>query len=353
MKTTVLSNAVAIIATVVMASAAPASADDRAQAEAHFRSAEAHFQSGNYRAAIRGYQDSYELFPAPLLLFNIGLCHQKLGEKQKALDKYREYLKKEPGGPKSAEARTRAEALEELIATEKAAAAQKRRAQIAELRAQIVTLRADGKHSELARALGELNALEPDPELVFDRAAAHEQAGETDAAIEQYGAYLSTENPSRGDEARERLEALRKKGDGNDGNDGGGNGNNVVGPGPGPGAARPDGGPSLVLPMVTTGATVVTLSLGALFGFSVTTTRDELEGEIDEADPPLDSNDPRFGDIDRNSKIANVLFLATAVGAGVSAYLWYRYVSAKRTPTGSLTVAPQRGGANVGVQVRF
>lgn len=318
----------------------PALADDKATAEAHFRSAEAHFQAGNFRAAIAGYTDSYALFPAPILLFNIGLCHEKLDEKQQAIDKYREYLASEPTGARSAEARTRAGNLERLIEAERNAAENEKRAAIAEKKAAVATLRGEGKHAELAAALAELYDLEPDAELIFEIAAAHEQAGERARAVEQYDRYLATEAPSRADEARRRRDALKQP--------------VVTGPGPrpiDPGAERP----SMLLPIAASSVTLVTFAVGAFFGFSSATLRGELEDTSDEVDPPLDNSDPRFDDGETNAKIANVMFAASAVTAAVSGYLWYRFISKSRETSAatSMSVAPTRGGAVAGVEVRF
>lgn len=329
----------ALVAT--LAGAAPAFADDKAAAKAHFESAEAHFRSGEYREAINGYASSHKLFPAPILLFNIGLCHERLGEKPRAIEKYRAYLAAEPDGPRAGEARTRVETLTKLIEAEKAAAADKRRAAIAEKRAAIIQLRSEGKHDELAAELAALHQLEPDPELLFEIASARERAGQRSEAIAAYETYLSTEAPARGDEARRRRDALARPAEQT------GPGSDIVKPGPV--AAE---SPSLAPPIIATSAAIGGLAIGAIFGARSAGARDDLEELIEEGTPPLDDRDPRLDGGKRDALIANIAFGASLASAAVAGYLWYRFVGKTREAqqrNTRLTAGP----GQVGLEVRW
>lgn len=329
----------------ILALAAPAAADDKAAAKAHFASAEAHFRAGEYREAIEGYTSSHELFPAPVLLFNIGLCHERLGEKQQAIEKYRAYLAAEPTGARSGEARTRVETLTKLIAAEKTAAAEKRRAAIAVKRAAIVRLRAEGKHAELAAELEVLYELEPDPELIFELAVAREQAGQRDQAIAAYDRYLSTEAPRRGEEARRRRDALKAP-----------PAEPVRRAEPVP-ITRPEEPdvepetPSLAPPIIATGASITALAIGIVFGARSAGTRNDLEDLLDDGSPPLDDSDPRFDSGKRDALIANVSFGAAVACAAISGYLWYRFVARTREAQRGTRVTA--GPGRVGLEVRW
>lgn len=58
-------------------------------------SAKALSESGQYEAALLGYQGAYALQPVPWLLLNIGRMQQKLGRYQSARDNFRTYLDSE------------------------------------------------------------------------------------------------------------------------------------------------------------------------------------------------------------------------------------------------------------------
>ncbi|MDP1822601.1 MAG: hypothetical protein Q8L48_05145 [Archangium sp.] len=68
----------------------------RAQAAAHFERAERFFEEGRYPESIREFEAAYALAPHPALLFNLGKCHERMGDLAGALGRYRAYVKALP-----------------------------------------------------------------------------------------------------------------------------------------------------------------------------------------------------------------------------------------------------------------
>lgn len=54
------------------------------------------FQLGRYQEALKEYEAAYLTVPHPVLLFNIGQCHNKLGNKEAAVRSYKAYLRDSP-----------------------------------------------------------------------------------------------------------------------------------------------------------------------------------------------------------------------------------------------------------------
>jgi tetratricopeptide (TPR) repeat protein len=65
-------------------------------ARQHFQSGKQLFDAGDYRGAIREFEAANKLAPAPLLLFNIGLAYERLGENGPALQHFQAYLEQMP-----------------------------------------------------------------------------------------------------------------------------------------------------------------------------------------------------------------------------------------------------------------
>jgi tetratricopeptide (TPR) repeat protein len=211
--------AVVAVVTLVVADARAQTAADRTKAAEHFQQAEAYFQVAAYDAAIREYEAAYALVPKPGFLFNVGLCHEALGDRAKALDHYRRYLAAAPDGQAAAEARARVLGLERAIAdAERAAAEDERRQQEAAERERAVrehigraeVAAAQGRHDDAIAAYRAAYEISRDAELLVRIAAVYEQAGRADDAIVQYEAYLvaAPAGPSA-EPARARMHALR------------------------------------------------------------------------------------------------------------------------------------------------
>jgi hypothetical protein len=102
-----------IALTVLLASLAPARADDaadRAAGRRHFQLGEQHFQRGEFADALREYEAGYRVTRLPGFIINIAHCHRLMGDLRKARANYRRYLLVAPASPRKAE-------VEEMIAT--------------------------------------------------------------------------------------------------------------------------------------------------------------------------------------------------------------------------------------------
>ncbi|HET6151141.1 MAG TPA: tetratricopeptide repeat protein [Polyangia bacterium] len=69
--------------------------DARAQAKAMVDRAQVDYKLGRFQDALDGYRRAYELFQAPVLLFDIGQCHRNLGDLDKAIFFFEGYLREE------------------------------------------------------------------------------------------------------------------------------------------------------------------------------------------------------------------------------------------------------------------
>lgn len=72
--------------------AAPARADERAEARRHFRAGIALVRDGRFLAAIEEFQSAYAILPNVNVLFNIARAYSDAGEFERALDYYGQYL---------------------------------------------------------------------------------------------------------------------------------------------------------------------------------------------------------------------------------------------------------------------
>ena len=71
------------------------------------------YAAGRYEDAARDLQAAFDLFPAPILLFNLGQCERAQGHLVQAIDFYRRYLEAAPNAPNASAARRKLqEALE-------------------------------------------------------------------------------------------------------------------------------------------------------------------------------------------------------------------------------------------------
>ncbi|MBX3251808.1 MAG: tetratricopeptide repeat protein, partial [Myxococcales bacterium] len=90
-----------LAASVPRADAQPAAPEDATQEEARslFHAGRAAFDVGRYDAALRYFEQSYELSGRPVLLFNLGAAHDRLQHNERALERYRAYLAAMPDAP--------------------------------------------------------------------------------------------------------------------------------------------------------------------------------------------------------------------------------------------------------------
>ncbi|MBI1946522.1 MAG: tetratricopeptide repeat protein [Deltaproteobacteria bacterium] len=105
-----------VLAFVMAGAPALAEDTDTAQAKKLFVLATTNYELGRFDDALRSYLEAYQRKPLPGFLFNIGLCHRKLGDHVAAVAAFEEYLAKVP------KAQNRAD-VEAMLAEERAAAA--------------------------------------------------------------------------------------------------------------------------------------------------------------------------------------------------------------------------------------
>lgn len=94
-----------------------AQAEDRAteQARQHYEDATKHYDLGHWDEAITEYEKAYELRPDPSFLYNLAQVHRRKGDAKKALDLYKNYLRKEPKSPQREEVEEKIAALQKQI----------------------------------------------------------------------------------------------------------------------------------------------------------------------------------------------------------------------------------------------
>ena len=105
---------VGICLSVGMLGAVPVAAQTspaEAEARSVFDAGEVAFTAGHYADALVYFKRSYALSSRPALLFNIGLCHDRLREDDDAIEAYGHYLAEVPQAANRGEVEGRLEAL--------------------------------------------------------------------------------------------------------------------------------------------------------------------------------------------------------------------------------------------------
>lgn len=74
------------------------------------------FIAKQYEAAAQEFESGYRDHPYSAFLFNAGVCYQKLGVNERALERFREYLKVDPSAPDADKVRERIQRIEAAIA---------------------------------------------------------------------------------------------------------------------------------------------------------------------------------------------------------------------------------------------
>lgn len=81
---------------ILVATAAPALADDKAKAKALYEQGLKAYNLAEYQDAIKAWKDAYSLSKKPILLFNIGQAYRLDGDCKKAVTFYDSYQREEP-----------------------------------------------------------------------------------------------------------------------------------------------------------------------------------------------------------------------------------------------------------------
>lgn len=69
---------------------------DREWANSYYEKGMDAFRAGRYREAINAFREADRIAPSPALSFDVALAHEQLGEVARALEHYREYLRRAP-----------------------------------------------------------------------------------------------------------------------------------------------------------------------------------------------------------------------------------------------------------------
>lgn len=86
--------------------ARPAAAqNDDALAKQYYKLGEELYNRADYEGALKQFSQSYQLSKRPALLYNMARCHESLGQHEKAIEIYGEYLKANPDNPAMIQAR--------------------------------------------------------------------------------------------------------------------------------------------------------------------------------------------------------------------------------------------------------
>jgi hypothetical protein len=106
-----------LIAALIAAWPGAARAEDRVTEEArqHYEEATKHYDLGHWDEAIAEYEKAYELRPDPSFLYNLAQVNRRKGDARKALDLYKNYLRKDPKSPKREEVEEKIAALQKQI----------------------------------------------------------------------------------------------------------------------------------------------------------------------------------------------------------------------------------------------
>jgi tetratricopeptide (TPR) repeat protein len=76
---------------------------NREIAKKHYELGEKLYEYGDYNKALGEFNKAYDLAPIPALMFNMGRCHEKLGDLKQAVSHYQRFLAAKPNAGNRAE----------------------------------------------------------------------------------------------------------------------------------------------------------------------------------------------------------------------------------------------------------
>ncbi len=79
------------------------------------------YDIGQYEKALVEFEEAYRLYPLPAMLYNIARAHEVLGNLQKAIGNYQEFLAKLPDSPHAPTVKGRVKSLRQRLDKKKAA----------------------------------------------------------------------------------------------------------------------------------------------------------------------------------------------------------------------------------------
>lgn len=114
-----------LTALVCIAAAAPSvaradEAADKARGKAVWREGVKQYDLGDFDAAIKKFEEAYQIFPNPDILFNLGQAHRKTKTYERAIHYFRTFLRYKPNAPNRDVVEQLIAELEGLTAAQKA-----------------------------------------------------------------------------------------------------------------------------------------------------------------------------------------------------------------------------------------
>ena len=88
---------------------------NREIAKKHYELGEKLYEYGDYNKALGEFNKAYELAPIPALMFNMGRCHEKLGDLKQAVRHYQRFLAAKPNAGNRAEIEEKIKSLKEKM----------------------------------------------------------------------------------------------------------------------------------------------------------------------------------------------------------------------------------------------
>ena len=89
-------------------------------ARTHYRLGTKYYGVGSYDKALEEFKKAYEAEQRPALLFNMGKCHELLGQKEQAIEAYSRYLKAVPDASNRATLELKVKNMRRALARDKA-----------------------------------------------------------------------------------------------------------------------------------------------------------------------------------------------------------------------------------------
>lgn len=96
-------------------------AQNRASAKRHYESGDKAFRLGDFEVAAREFRTAYDLFPTPLLLWNLAQTYRQLNDHKQALFFYKQFVAADTSGAEHDSALKRIQELEEILEKERKA----------------------------------------------------------------------------------------------------------------------------------------------------------------------------------------------------------------------------------------
>jgi tetratricopeptide (TPR) repeat protein len=96
---------VLILILILLAPASARAQNDEGLAKQYYKLGEELYNRADYEGALKQFQKSYEYSKRPALLVTLARCHESLGQHEKAIQLYTEYLESHPESPEVIEAR--------------------------------------------------------------------------------------------------------------------------------------------------------------------------------------------------------------------------------------------------------